>query len=248
MMSEIKKKKFVIQQQPLQLFPIALLLLLGCRGRDAFLLIAPSSSSAFERVLLHWRRTATNIFLNPNGEHNNCNHGRYQRRQRQRQHHKSSIHKLNVGGHLDEQNNRLTVLRLSSASNKNIDLTISNNNNESMDTTKKASQMELLLELENKFNYQGRISSKIMSHNPDKVKNNDEMAQENQDGANIIEHRCALITILGMPNMGKSTLLNALLSESLAIVTSRPQTTRHAILGVLTTPFTQLCVTDTPGI
>jgi GTPase Era involved in 16S rRNA processing len=51
-----------------------------------------------------------------------------------------------------------------------------------------------------------------------------------------------------MPNMGKSTLLNALLSESLAIVTSRPQTTRHAILGVLTTPYTQLCVTDTPGI
>ena len=51
-----------------------------------------------------------------------------------------------------------------------------------------------------------------------------------------------------MPNMGKSTLLNALLSESLAIVTSRPQTTRHSILGVLTTPYTQLCVTDTPGI
>ena len=51
-----------------------------------------------------------------------------------------------------------------------------------------------------------------------------------------------------MPNMGKSTLLNALLSESLAIVTSRPQTTRHSILGVLTTPYTQLCITDTPGI
>ena len=48
--------------------------------------------------------------------------------------------------------------------------------------------------------------------------------------------------------MGKSTLLNALLSESLAIVTSRPQTTRHAILGVLSTPYTQLCITDTPGI
>ncbi len=202
-----KKKKFVIQRQPLQIFLIALILLLGCRGRDAFLLIAPSSSSAFERVLLlHRHHTTTNIFLNPNGERNNSNHGQYQRRQRQRYHHKSSINKINVGGHLDEQNSRLTVLRLSSTSNKNIDLTMSNsnnnnNNNESMDTTKKASQMELLLELENKFNYRGRISSKIMSHNPDKVKNNDEMAQKNQDGAtpttNIIEHRCALITILG---------------------------------------------------
>jgi len=48
--------------------------------------------------------------------------------------------------------------------------------------------------------------------------------------------------------MGKSTLLNALLSDDLAIATSRPQTTRHAILGVLTTNYAQLCLTDTPGI
>jgi GTPase Era involved in 16S rRNA processing len=51
-----------------------------------------------------------------------------------------------------------------------------------------------------------------------------------------------------MPNMGKSTLLNALLSDDLAIVTSRPQTTRHAILGVMTSEYAQLCLTDTPGI
>ena len=51
-----------------------------------------------------------------------------------------------------------------------------------------------------------------------------------------------------MPNMGKSTLLNALLSDDLAIVTSRPQTTRHAILGVMSYGSTQLCLTDTPGI
>ncbi|KAL3810718.1 hypothetical protein ACHAXA_008491 [Cyclostephanos tholiformis] len=48
--------------------------------------------------------------------------------------------------------------------------------------------------------------------------------------------------------MGKSTLLNALLSDDLAIVTSRPQTTRHAILGVMTSDSTQICLTDTPGI
>jgi len=51
-----------------------------------------------------------------------------------------------------------------------------------------------------------------------------------------------------MPNMGKSTLLNALLSDNLAITTSRPQTTRHAILGVMTTDYSQLCITDTPGL
>ena len=48
--------------------------------------------------------------------------------------------------------------------------------------------------------------------------------------------------------MGKSTLLNALLSDDLAIATPRPQTTRHAILGVMTNQWSQLCITDTPGI
>jgi GTP-binding protein Era len=48
--------------------------------------------------------------------------------------------------------------------------------------------------------------------------------------------------------MGKSTLLNALLEEDLCIATRRPQTTRHAILGVVTTPTSQLCLIDTPGI
>jgi GTP-binding protein Era len=60
--------------------------------------------------------------------------------------------------------------------------------------------------------------------------------------------RCGFVSILGAPNMGKSTLLNALLKEDLCIATRRPQTTRHAILGVLTTTDTQLCLIDTPGI
>jgi len=47
---------------------------------------------------------------------------------------------------------------------------------------------------------------------------------------------------------GKSTLLNALLREELCIATSRPQTTRHAILGLLTTDTVQVCLVDTPGI
>jgi GTP-binding protein Era len=48
--------------------------------------------------------------------------------------------------------------------------------------------------------------------------------------------------------MGKSTLLNAVLDDSLAITTNRPQTTRHAILGVMTSDYSQICLTDTPGI
>lgn len=48
--------------------------------------------------------------------------------------------------------------------------------------------------------------------------------------------------------MGKSTLLNAILQEDLCIATARPQTTRHAILGLLTTNTTQVCLVDTPGV
>uniref|UniRef100_A0A7S3L8C8 KH type-2 domain-containing protein n=1 Tax=Amphora coffeiformis TaxID=265554 RepID=A0A7S3L8C8_9STRA len=48
--------------------------------------------------------------------------------------------------------------------------------------------------------------------------------------------------------MGKSTLMNALLQEDLCIATSRPQTTRHAILGLLSTESSQVCLVDTPGV
>ncbi len=61
-------------------------------------------------------------------------------------------------------------------------------------------------------------------------------------------HRSGFVTIVGRPNAGKSTLLNALLGEKLAIVTAKPQTTRHRIRGILPVENGQLVFVDTPGV
>jgi GTP-binding protein Era len=63
-----------------------------------------------------------------------------------------------------------------------------------------------------------------------------------------MNYRAGFVSILGRPNAGKSTLLNALLGTKLAIVAPRPQTTRTAIQGVLTLPGAQIVFVDTPGI
>jgi GTP-binding protein Era len=64
----------------------------------------------------------------------------------------------------------------------------------------------------------------------------------------MAEHVCGFAAIAGRPNAGKSTLLNALVGEKVAIVASRPQTTRTQIQGVLTEPAGQIVFVDTPGI
>jgi len=63
-----------------------------------------------------------------------------------------------------------------------------------------------------------------------------------------MKHRAGFVAILGRPNAGKSTLLNALMGTKLAIVAPRPQTTRTAIQGVLRLPGAQIVFVDTPGI
>jgi len=61
-------------------------------------------------------------------------------------------------------------------------------------------------------------------------------------------HKAGFVNIFGLPNAGKSTLMNALMGEQLAITSPKVQTTRHRILGILTEDHYQLVFSDTPGI
>lgn len=69
------------------------------------------------------------------------------------------------------------------------------------------------------------------------------------DTAKVAEgHRSGFVNIVGNPNVGKSTLMNNLVGERVSIITSKAQTTRHRIMGIVNTPEYQIVFSDTPGV
>ncbi len=65
---------------------------------------------------------------------------------------------------------------------------------------------------------------------------------------NTPPHRAGFVALIGKPNVGKSTLMNTLVGEKLSVITAKAQTTRHQIVGILSSNNFQIVYTDTPGI
>lgn len=78
--------------------------------------------------------------------------------------------------------------------------------------------------------------------------------EESSNKSNVLimeesmNHRSGFVNIIGRPNVGKSTLMNALVGERMSIITSKPQTTRHRIKGIVSDDHFQMVFSDTPGI
>lgn len=79
----------------------------------------------------------------------------------------------------------------------------------------------------------------------------EKITQENNEDTRIepvAVHRAGFVNIVGNPNVGKSTLMNDLVGERISIITSKAQTTRHRIMGIVNTPEYQIVYSDTPGV
>ncbi len=83
----------------------------------------------------------------------------------------------------------------------------------------------------------------------EEIKNNVEMENAPVSAPEYTgTHRAGFVNIVGNPNVGKSTLMNDLVGERISIITSKAQTTRHRITGIVNTPEYQIVFSDTPGV
>lgn len=93
------------------------------------------------------------------------------------------------------------------------------------------------------------ITREEMTLNQDGTPSAIEITEDSVPEMKVSEnHRAGFVNIVGNPNVGKSTLMNRLVGERLSIITSKAQTTRHRIMGIVNTPEYQIVYSDTPGV
>lgn len=80
------------------------------------------------------------------------------------------------------------------------------------------------------------------------IEENDKLTKGEDTAIDPENHRAGFVNIVGNPNVGKSTLMNDLVGERISIITSKAQTTRHRIMGIVNTPEYQIVYSDTPGV
>lgn len=122
------------------------------------------------------------------------------------------------------------------------------NSDDNIELGDNKSNEDLFRTLDQAFSYEGRTVGSDYYNNNNNDRPSITTTQQVSSSSSLSSFRCGFVCLLGAPNQGKSTLVNAVLQEDLCATTFRPQTTRHAILGLLTTNTTQVCLVDTPGI
>ncbi|KAH9711317.1 GTPase ERA-like [Citrus sinensis] len=112
-----------------------------------------------------------------------------------------------------------------------------------------SNQREMDLDDGDEMEFDDASSFLSLSEKPDRnMASPDDYEIEEFDYASHPNHKSGYVAVLGKPNVGKSTLANQMIGQKLSIVTNKPQTTRHRILGICSGPEYQMILYDTPGI